>query len=269
MTRTFANYHAERAAFRQLFAGGCDKRILLFKGYSGSGKSSLLKACLTENSTAKPIGIELRDSRVGVEGILSRSALSIGKEQLPLYTQCAQDIASHKQQVNVSNVIQKGESNSLTVTLNETNQLAANEQRHTTLTEAWFEDVEQLDIPLVIAFDTFELAGSEVRNWLNSSFLSRAAFCTKVRVTIAGQQVPEPGIESWGQCHELYELFGVRDAREWMPVVEALGKQVPAANPLDWMAGTCNALKGNPSEIIKIIEALPYAGSVASGSNNQ
>lgn len=269
MSLTFANYHTERAAFRNLFAGVCDKRILLFKGYSGSGKSSLLKACLVENSAAKPIGIELRDSRVNVEGILRKAALSIGNEQLPCYVRCMQDIASQKQEISVSNVVQKGESNSLTVTQNEKNQLAATEQRHAKLTEAWFADVENLDTPLVIAFDTFEHTGSEVRNWLISSFLSHAAFCNTIRVTIAGQHVPEPGIDLWGQCHALYELFGVRDASEWMPVVAALGKKVPSESPLEWMAGTCNALKGNPSEIIKIIETLPDACSLVSGSNNQ
>jgi Cdc6-like AAA superfamily ATPase len=144
MNRNFANYHSERAAFSHLFAGGCDKRILLFKGDSGSGKSSLLRACLNEHKSAKPVAIELRESKVGVEGILSSSASAIGRENLPRYNQCVQDMATQKQQIYVSNFTQKGEANSLTVTLNEKNQLAANEQRHMTLTEAWFEDVKVL-----------------------------------------------------------------------------------------------------------------------------
>lgn len=267
MNRTFANYHTQRAAFRALFVENCSHRILLLKGDSGSGKSSLLRACLTERpENANLVAIELRNTLMGVEEILSRSTLSIGKEHLPRYTKCVHELANRKSHVNVSDVTQMGEKNNLSVTLNIQN-LRESEQR--SLTEAWFEDVNEMRAPLIVAFDTYELAITEVKNWISGSFLSRSANCSTLRVAIAGQDVPEPGIEAWGQCYALHELFGVREAKEWMPVVEALGKVIPAENPLDWMAGTCNALKGKPKEIMEIIKTLPSACSIMSESNRQ
>ena len=41
----FANYNDERAAFSSLLKTECAQRVLFYKGDSGSGKTSLLRAC--------------------------------------------------------------------------------------------------------------------------------------------------------------------------------------------------------------------------------
>lgn len=261
MNRTFANYHNERAAFRELFSNVCGKRIMLLKGASGSGKSSLLKACLNEAAASmQPINIELRDSAVSVTEIFSRSAKRLGWERLTQFSQCAQELASQVPQIKVADVKQQGETNTLRIALNVHN-TGDREHRQTMLTDAWFADIEKLEEPLVMVFDAYEQAPSEVQNWLSGPFLSRTAECAAVRVAIAGQSVPDAGIE-WNHCHALHELFGVSDACEWLPVVAALGKKVPVEPAEIWLAGICHALGGRPSEIMEIVKALPDACSL-------
>lgn len=268
MNRTFANYHDERAAFRELFADVCSKRILLFKGASGTGKSSLLKACLNEAEAGRqPINIELRDSAVSVTEIFSRSAKRLGWEKLTQFSQCAQELAAHAPQIQVAGVQQQGETNNLRIALNVQN-LGDREHRQTLLTDAWFADVEKLDEPLVMVFDAYEQAPSEVKNWLSGPFLSRTAECTGVRIAIAGKSVPDAGIE-WNHCHALHELYGVSDAREWLPVVAALGKRVPVEPAEIWLGGICYTLKGQPSAIMEVIKTFPDACSLMPEGNRQ
>jgi len=268
MNRTFANYHAERTAFRELFADVCEKRILLLKGASGSGKSSLLKACLNESPESKQsINILLRDSAVNVTEIFSRSAKRIGWENLKQFSQCAQDLAAQAPQIQVTGVQQQGETNNLRIALNVQNS-NDREHRQTLLTDAWFADVEALGEPLVMVFDTYEHAPSEVKNWLSGPFLYRTTECAAVRVAIAGQSVPDAGIE-WNHCHVIHELFGVRDAREWLPVIAALGKKVPVEPAEVWLGGICYSLKGNPAAIMEVIKTFPDAYSLMPESTRQ
>lgn len=116
--------------------------------------------------------------------------------------------------------------------------------------------------------DTYEQATSDVQNWLSGPFMSRAADCGKVRVAVAGKTVPEAGIE-WRACHVLHELYGVEDAREWLPVVAALGKAVPAEHPMDYLAGICRALKGQPATIMEVIKTFPAACSLMPEGSRQ
>lgn len=268
MSIPFANYHKQRAAFGALFADDCCSRILLLKGGSGSGKTSLLKTCLSEAATGRqPVSVQLRDSAVGVTEIFSRSAQRIGWEKLSQFSQCAQKLAAHTPHLHVTGVDQKGETNNLSIALN-VNTLSERESRQTQLTDAWFADVEKLGEPLVMVFDVYEEASSEVKNWLSGPFLSRTADCAAVRVAIAGQSVPDVGIE-WNHCHTLHELFGISDAREWLPVVAALGKKVPVEPAEIWLGGICYSHKGDPSAIMKVINTFPDACSLMPEGNRQ
>jgi len=96
----------------------------------------------------------------------------------------------------------------------------------------------------------------EVQEWLSGPCLARAADCDRMRVAVAGQDVPDAGIE-WGHCCDRHELYGVREARYWLPVVESLDKRIPAEHPLDWLAGICCYLEGHPAKIIEVIKDLP------------
>jgi len=259
MPNTFANYHKQRAAFKALVSENCSKRILLLKGESGTGKTSLLVACQHEVLGKQTISVQLRGSAVSVTEIFSRSARVIGWERLTQFSLCARKLAAIAPEIRVDGVQQIGETNNLRIALNV--QDTSDRERHQTLlTDAWFSDVEALGESLVMVFDTYEEAPTDVKNWLSGPFLSRIADRNAVRVVIAGQCVPDAGIE-WNQCHSLYELFGVREASEWLPVVNKLGKKVPLEPAEVWLDAICHALGGRPSEIMKIVKALPDANN--------
>ncbi|MYM93061.1 ATP-binding protein [Duganella vulcania] len=256
MAVPFANYHIQRRALGNLFLDKCENNIILIKGNSGSGKTSLLHSCLKEmKGLHDPITIELRENSVGVTEIFSRSATHIGWGKLEKFNHCAREMAGQVPTVKLDDIHQQGKVNSIRIAL-QVSDIAEREYRQTMLTEAWFDDMSALTKPLVIVFDTYEQAPAEVKNWMSGPFLSRAAKCDSVRVVIAGQTVPTAGIE-WGDCHTVHELYGVREAHEWMPVVDALQKHIPVKSVEDWLAGICHALNGQPGEIMKIIKALP------------
>lgn len=256
MSEPFANYHKQRAAFNNLSSKRCAQRILLLKGDSGTGKTSLLQTCLKENQPEVPmIGIQLRETSVSVSEIFSRCVIPFGWGKFVNFSKCAQDLVIQTPGINLNNIQQQGATNAIRIALNVQN-LEDREYRQTLLTNAWFEDMESFGHPTILLFDTYELAPIEVRNWLSGPFLSRAAQYESVRVGIAGKTVPSAGIE-WSQCHALHELFGVSEAAEWLPVLKALGKQVPVQPAETWLAGICHALNGKPSEIMKIVQSLP------------
>src|SRR5215470_14590495 len=88
MSAPFADYLDERKAFDALFQLDCQKRILLFCGESGSGKTSLLRYCLDRvPESVAHVPIELRGSAVSVAEIFHRSGGSLKWDRLPNFTE--------------------------------------------------------------------------------------------------------------------------------------------------------------------------------------
>lgn len=256
MATNFANYHSERLAFKSLFAENCAAPILLIKGESGSGKTSLMTTCLNDAPKhIRPINIQLRGSAVGVAEIFSRTAISLGWENLPNFSRCMNNIAGNSANVSLNNVTQTGQTNLLRIALNVDN-ITDREHRQTELTDAWFDDIRTLNKDQVLVFDTYEQAPNEVRDWLSGPFLARISLNENIRVAIAGQTVPVVSID-WNQYYRQFELFGVSEAKEWLPVVEGLNRFIPSKSPEEWLAGICYYLRGQPAAIMKVIESLP------------
>ena len=140
---------------------------------------------------------------------------------------------------------------------------ADREERRAVLTENWFSDLSGYGSPLLIAFDTYEKAVPDVQDWIAGPFLARAADTHNLRVLIAGQQVPDTNNIDWGDCCVHHQLCGVPEAADWLPVVETMGRYVPAPDPLSWLAGVCHVLQGAPKDIMQVIEGLPVKEVVA------
>jgi hypothetical protein len=119
-----------------------------------------------------------------------------------------------------------------------------------------FEDLARIGKLVVILFDTFEHAPSEVQAWLSGPFLARAAQTTAVRVVIAGQEVPKSNTIDWGHCCDSHNLHGVNDPQHWLPVIRQMRRRIPASPEEIFMKGICHALKGNPLEIMSFIQGL-------------
>jgi hypothetical protein len=256
MTTTLADYENERRAFEALLQDACPQRILLLHGESGSGKTSLLKHCQHRlQSTVAHVPIQLRGSTVDVAEIFYRAGRAVSWERLRQFTgQVAQ--LQQAATVKIDRNWLLGINNHISVAL-QADSPQDRSYRRAALTEAWFEDVQALGEPLLMVFDTYEAATVEIKEWLSGPFLARVATANPVRVVIAGQSVPDRHNIEWGNCCLEHRLYGVPEARHWLPVIEALGLYIPGESPLDWLAGVCYAVQGKPAEIIKIIQTLP------------
>lgn len=256
----FANYAKEQQAFNDLLRPGCPLTILLFRGDSGSGKTHLLRRCLqTLPQDISSVCFDFKDSLVGIEEFFSRSCTAAGPAP---WRSFSHELLRFQQgsRRRVSVALDRnwliGVNNQINVTLG-VNDTAAREERSTALTAAWFEDVSHFSHQLLLVIDTYEKAPAEVSAWFKSSFLARVARTDRLRVVVAGQEVPSQETIEWGHCASQYDLYGVQEAGYWLPVVQAMGLRVPASNPEVFIQGICYALSGNPSEIMKLIRTFP------------
>jgi len=261
MTTHLADYEAPRQAFRALFEPECDCRILLVRGESGSGKTTFLAHCREQMPSHVPcLPIELRGSAVGVPEFFSRSGRWLGWSHMSHFKRRVTELSGGSL-VQVDGNMLVGMNNSINIALH-ADTVADREERRTALTDAWFDDLDAVGQPTLVVFDTYEQATSEVMDWLSGPFLARVAQVKPLRVVVAGQKVPESHTIEWGHCCDTQELLGVTEARHWLPVVRALGRRIAADPPEIWLAGVCFTLKGNPGEIIKVIQRLPLAERV-------
>lgn len=256
MSTLLANYEDKTDAFLTLTQSDCSHRILLFEGEGGTGKTTLLEACkefVDENIYHLPI--QLRGSAVGVAEIFSRSGARLGWERWSNFTQQVA-VMTDTPSVTIDRNWLVGINNKISIALHAESPIDR-EQRRVSLTQAWFEDADSLDKTLLVMLDTYEQAPVEVAAWIDGPFLARAADGERLRVVVAGQKVPNPRNIEWGHCCIHHELFGVREAKYWLPVIVSLGKRVPVQPELTYLAGICHACNGRPDEIMKCIMSFP------------
>lgn len=261
-TSPLADYEREQAAFADLLQPRCAHRILLLQGDSGTGKTTLLSTCLErvpEHVTKIPIN--LQGSVVGVAEIFFRVGWILGWDRLSRFTRQVAELQGLPR-VQIDNNWISGINNSISVALRAENP-ADQEHRRAALTEAWFEDLRELTSPVLMALDTYEQAPEETARWIGGPFLARAVQTESLRVLVAGQKVPDANTIEWGHCCTTYQLFGVPEARHWLPIVLAMNKEIPIRDPETWLAGVCYALHGNPNDIMQIISGLPRREVVA------
>ena len=255
-----ANYIREQAHFRKLFDDAHPEQIMLIHGEAGTGKTTLVNHFMTR---LKPkhchhVNVQLRSHAVGAAEVMYRTMRKVGHKHCGEFKT---QIARFQQTPNVQvggNII--GAKTDISIALHAANP-TDRKHRLSALTDALFYDVEQWNKPLLFAFDKFENATAETVEWVSGPLLSRVAESPKLRALIAGQKVPEVSNIEWSHCcSKPHKLYGVRDAVQWLPVVEAMGKEIPVPDPLSFLAGICYAHHGNPSEIMKLLDQLPNRG---------
>ena len=255
---SFANYQKQREAFMALLNPDCEKRIMLFHGESGTGKTALIMTC--KNYVCEPVyyvPIQLRNTVVNVAELFSRTGRLIGWNRFPNFTRkVARLNKAPDLKLNIQDNKQIGMDNMIKIAMTTENH-SDRMERQVHLTEAWFEDINKIEIPILLAMDTYEQAATEMKEWVSGPFLYRAAYCNNIRVVIAGREVPESNNIEWGHCCDLHELYGVMEAEHWLPVVENLGRMIPKEPQLTYLEGICDALSGRPDAMMKIIQAFP------------
>lgn len=258
----FADYTEERELFQGLLAPDCRKRILFFRGASGTGKTTLLTHCQSELKDRQDfihVPIQLRASVVSVPEIFYRLAGRVGWKNLP---QFSGQVASQQPLTGLTleDIRIEGTQNQIQIALH-TEDYSERSTLLAALTERCFADLEARESALLLLLDTYEAATSEVKDWIAGPLLGRVAAGKHVRVLVAGQEVPDDNNIEWGAYSQTRDLFGVSDASHWMPVVAALNRRIEAPDPLSWLAGICHAFNGRPASIIQVIKALPLKGA--------
>jgi hypothetical protein len=254
----FADYQQEREAFLTLLEPDCIERILLFIGQSGAGKTTLIQCC--HESACRLtcyVPIEFNPDMIGIPEIFCRIGDCLKWDNLPEFTKkiCSINPDINEISVNMAKIKIRGDKNQIRVVIDAPQGIR--EERLSILTTALFEDLRKMDQLIVLVMDSYEKATKEVQQWISSHFLARTVEITdKVRVAVAGQEVPDANNIVWGHICKTIRLPGVPKASHWMPVVKALGKVIPSDSPLDFMEGICHALRGRPDAIMKVIEGL-------------
>jgi hypothetical protein len=262
MTTPVADYEEAKLAFESLYQDVCERRILLIRGDGGKGKTTLLKHCHERiPSDVRKLRIELRGEAVGIAEIFLRSGHFLKWEQMPRFARKLAELEGQPEAEIKQNVV-IGFRNRITSVLN-TQDPTVREFHRASLTEAWFEDVDALGTLFLVLFDAYNEATTEVKDWISGPFLARAADSERLRVAIAGRNVPNQNNIEWGDCCREVTLTGVFEARYWLPVVRQMGRRIPAQDEVSWLSGLCHAHQGDPWSIMQGLEKLPLADSGA------
>lgn len=251
MNLPLANYQDERVQFQELLELTSARRILMFHGESGSGKTRLVEWCIEQvPAHIRYLSVQLRGNDTTAAHILYRLGRNIGWERLNIFTQHITDLMQQPSANDHSQFLKmRGYLDSLL-------QLAEPElrkQHWNSVTDAWFDDVKSMHLPMLLILDTYEKATSELDLWFCQYFLPRIAEISSIRVLVAGQVVPEQSSE-WSHCCDYTALNGVSDAKAWLPVAYAMGREIAS---IDYLDGACAVLNGNPSKILDFIRGHP------------
>jgi hypothetical protein len=253
----YANYIEQRQAFLELLRPECRNRVLLIRGKSGAGKTTLISTC--KKDVCKPVQcifIQCKNTTLSVAEIFSRTGKELGWQSLSRFTEQVAALCGIN--INIEKNWQVGTGNSIHTVLNVENP-ADRDERRVHLTDAWFEDIRVSEQPVVIVIDTYEKANPEVKSWISGHFLASVANIPNIRVAIAGQEVPDhQEAIDWGDCCEFHELNGVWEADHWLPVFQGMKRRIIGeSDPRSFLSGICYAFQGSPDAIMTCIKGLP------------
>jgi energy-coupling factor transporter ATP-binding protein EcfA2 len=247
---SIANYKEHRNAFSALLEKDCDKPILLFKGESGMGKSTLMKHCWQLVKTRPHLYLDFKESTTNIMQIFDKLAYKLGLDGV--------DCLLNNPNINFSSNIQAGVGNTMNVEMNYHNPEQWN-MYLIQLTKALLKNIDEFDNDFILLMDTYENTNGEIQKWVQSNLLPSVENHKKLRVIIAGKSVPDQNSE-WETCCKLKELQGVHEAEEWLPIIELMGRKELSLESLELFKCFCrDYTKGSPSEIIKFIETFPLA----------
>jgi hypothetical protein len=77
-------------------------------------------------------------------------------------------------------------------------------------------DLQRLESPLSLIFDTYEQASADAQTWLESQLLARLDRARAVVVVIGGQHIPEYHKFPWSMLAEAIDLQPVQEVNDWL-----------------------------------------------------
>jgi hypothetical protein len=167
----------------ELLSGRSTKRILLYEGESGFGKSALVRqAALYAKLLSIPVvSVDFKGGTLAVPGILEQFDLDIGF-YLPNFSNAGANRTTH--------LLRK--------------------------------DLRSLLKPILVIFDSYEdaVGNKEVTDWLNQQFLNEVETAVGLAVIVAGQKVPDYSKAGWSDSIRHLKLKPIIDIEHWKPWVD-------------------------------------------------
>jgi len=77
-------------------------------------------------------------------------------------------------------------------------------------------DLQRLESPLALIFDTYEQASADAQTWLETQLLARLDRAPAVVVVIGGQRIPEYRRFPWSILAEAIDLQPIREVDDWL-----------------------------------------------------
>ena len=246
-----ANRTKEVDFFKKMLRGEISQRILLIQAASGMGKTSLLtefaSLCPVHAEAAILIKIDLKSSHTGIAYIFSRLQRRLGEDKFINFNKALKKFLSAGVEVSDNQI--EGTENQIQVILNAESEEVRN-FRLSKLQEAFFQDLRGVKKPILIIFDTFNLALASVADWVGGRFLVEVVDVENVKVVIAGQTIPKPTFE-WNDLAATHCLDRIDDIEAWHSLVRA--KDLPFER--EAVKVFVRVLNGNPDAIMKVFES--------------
>ncbi len=256
---TTANLHIERDLFKELFLPNTEKRILIIKARSGFGKTHCINHCVNRHlpDGIDKITIQLKGIK-SISQIFSRFTQKLNLDDTSNFS-INLPLILNSPDINIERNWLIGIGQKITINL-ENLSPEARMDRIVGITDALFGDLEERNANILVTFDSFEKAPGEVRDWISQTFLENVASSNRVRVLLAGEDVPDHNEGyGWSECCNPHNLTGIMEADHWLPVIQYFGRRLPTLeelndSPQGWFRGVCDAFNGNPQDIVLFIK---------------
>ncbi|MDX2214860.1 MAG: ATP-binding protein [Oculatellaceae cyanobacterium bins.114] len=247
-TKAIANRTAELQLFSDIVCGNHSAKILLIQADSGMGKSDLLKkfqdSCPSE---ALVVPLDLKGADLGIPYFFNWVCEDLGYDRFQQFTAELRQMVSGA--INFANNQMEGQ---------QTIQIALNVDENTrryrlgALQRAFFQDLAAIQQRVVILLDTFQLAVSDLQNWIESELLRMVPRLPNLVVVVAGQTVPDCNNIGWGSACESCYLEAIEQVEAWYQLAQV--EHLPFDR--DVIKAIVRLNKGNPLEIRKALKSL-------------
>ncbi len=243
-----ANRTKEIDYFQKMVSWNSPKQILLLESPPGFGKTDLLlKFAEICPEGVLAVQVNLKSACVGIPYVFWRIKNAIGPSHFPRFKAGVQNYLRPDNIIITDNEVLGQMDIQLALGSNEQTQ----KYHLMELQEMFFQDLQKVKKTVVILFDTFNEASTDIRRWLSGAFLAAVTNCENLRVVIAGQSVPERNCEWDRNCHKCH-LGRIDDEQAWYEFTQEMELSLSQEIVAKFVA----ALEGNPKKLKEAFETL-------------
>jgi hypothetical protein len=249
-----ANRKSELAMFRAMLRGDCTERILILHAPSSKGKSSLIRHLRRECANEWcVVHIDFKDSGIGLARGWMEFQASLVPDMFRHFAAVSQILPTPHTTVTVTSTVSEtmagGNANINVAPFIEVDNPQTRADNIARLSEAFFTDLRTVCNNLVVILDTFEKAPTEMKEWINGTFLPFVPRLPGLCVVLAGQEVPPETSATWGDLCERSVLGNIDSLEEWYDYAREAG----LPHPQIAVAQTVFSCKGDPALVVETL----------------